>query len=61
VRISFREFLRMGVPTVTVSLLTASAWLVLYVLLGNRLAAPLSLVTAAVLWVAGRGAERVTR
>lgn len=61
VRISFREFLRVGVPTVTISLATASAWLVLYVLLGNRLAAPLSLVTAAVLWVAGRGAERVTR
>jgi Na+/H+ antiporter NhaD/arsenite permease-like protein len=61
VRISFREFLKVGVPTVTVSLIVGTAWLVCYVLLGNRLAAPLSLVAAALLWVVGRGAERVTR
>jgi Na+/H+ antiporter NhaD/arsenite permease-like protein len=61
VRISFREFVATGAPTVVVSLLVASVWVVLYVLLGNQLAAPMSLAAAAALWMIGRAAERVTR
>jgi Na+/H+ antiporter NhaD/arsenite permease-like protein len=59
-RITFREFVRVGIPTVALSLLTASIWVVLYVVLGNRLAAPLSLAAAALLWLGGRAAERIT-
>lgn len=60
VRITFREFIGTGLPTVAMSLAIASVWVVLYVLLGNRLAAPMSLVTAVVLYLLGRAAERVT-
>ena len=54
VRITFREFLRVGVPVVLLSLGTASIWLVLYVLMGNRVAVIVSLGTALFLWLLRR-------
>jgi Na+/H+ antiporter NhaD/arsenite permease-like protein len=50
VRITFREFLAVGVPVVLLSLSTASIWVVLYVLFGNAIAVSVSLVTALALW-----------
>lgn len=51
VRITFREFLGVGVPVVMLSLCTATAWIALYVLFGNRVAVTTSLVTALLLWL----------
>ena len=51
VRISFREFLSVGVPVVLMSLTIATVWLIGYVALGNRIAAPLSLAAAALRWM----------
>ena len=54
VRITFREFLRVGVPVVLLSLGTASIWLVLYVFFGNTVAVIASLGSATVLWLLRR-------
>jgi Na+/H+ antiporter NhaD/arsenite permease-like protein len=59
VRITFREFLEVGVPVVALTLLTASAWIVGYVMLGNRVMAPLSLGAALLLWLVRRAVVRV--
>lgn len=59
VQITFREFLSIGLPVVLLSLATASIWLVIYVELGNGVAAPASLLAAAALFAVGRGLARV--
>jgi Na+/H+ antiporter NhaD/arsenite permease-like protein len=59
VRITFREFLGVGVPVVLFSLSTASAWVMLYVFFGNAMAVSVFLVVAAALWLCGRLARRV--
>lgn len=48
VRISFRDYLGVGVPVLLVTLMLASAWLVGYVRLGNAAAAGMSLALAVV-------------
>jgi len=59
VRTTFRDFLALGVPVVLISLTTATVWIVTYVVLGNRIAAPASLVLALLLVMAGRTADRL--
>ncbi len=53
-RITFREFLQVGVPVVFLSLCTATIWVVIYVFLGNAVAVTVSLATALVLWLIRR-------
>jgi Na+/H+ antiporter NhaD/arsenite permease-like protein len=59
VRTTFREFLALGVPVVLMTLGTATLWIVTYVTLGNRIAAPASLALALLLWVSGRRSGRL--
>lgn len=58
-QITFREFLSVGVPVVALSLVTATAWVILYVEFGNGVAAPVSLAAAAMLFAVGRGLNRL--
>jgi Na+/H+ antiporter NhaD/arsenite permease-like protein len=54
VRITFREFLGVGVPVMLLSLGTATVWVVIYVLFGNAVAVIASLVSAVAVWLLNR-------